>query len=80
LHAWRRCRVAGRTNGHSEVGHLNIGAGRIVKGDLLRISEAIADGTMTKALALLTLIERLRQSGGACHLQMTGISLCGDFV
>ena len=54
--------------GNSEVGHLNIGAGRIVKGDLLRISEAIADGTMTKAPALLTLIERLRQSGGACHL------------
>ena len=54
--------------GNSEVGLLTIGAGRIVKGDLLRISEAIADGTMTKALALLTLIERLRQSGGACHL------------
>jgi hypothetical protein len=36
--------------------------------------------SLTKALALLTLIERLRQSGGACHLQMTGISLCGDFV
>ena len=34
--------------GNSEVGHLNIGAGRIVKGDLLRISEAIADGTMTQ--------------------------------
>ena len=48
--------------GNSEVGHLNIGAGRIVKGDLLRISEAIADGTMTKAPALLTLIERLRRS------------------
>ena len=54
--------------GNSEVGHLNIGAGRIVKGDLLRITEAIADGTITKAPALLTLIERLRQSGGACHL------------
>ena len=54
--------------GNSEVGHLNIGAGRIVKGDLLRITEAIADGTITKAPALLTLIEHLRQSGGACHL------------
>ncbi len=54
--------------GNSEVGHLNIGAGRIVKGDLLRISEAIADGTIAKTPALLKLIERLRQSEGACHL------------
>lgn len=54
--------------GNSEVGHLNIGAGRIVKGDLLRIGDAIADGTITKAPALRSLIERLRQSGGACHL------------
>lgn len=54
--------------GNSEVGHLNIGAGRVVKGDLLRIGDAISDGTISKAPALRSLIERLRQSSGTCHL------------
>jgi len=54
--------------GNSEVGHLNIGAGRIVKQDLPRITDAIASGDIARAPALLNLIERLRQSGGTCHL------------
>jgi len=54
--------------GNSEVGHLNIGAGRIVMQDLPRINEAIATGEIGCAPALLDLIERLRQSGGTCHL------------
>ena len=54
--------------GNSEVGHLNIGAGRIVKQDLPRITDAIATGDIARAPALLNLIERLRQSGGTCHL------------
>lgn len=54
--------------GNSEVGHLNIGAGRVVKGDLLRIGDAIADDTISKAPALRSLIERLKQNGGTCHL------------
>ncbi|HZN29901.1 MAG TPA: 2,3-bisphosphoglycerate-independent phosphoglycerate mutase, partial [Xanthobacteraceae bacterium] len=54
--------------GNSEVGHLNIGAGRLVLQDLPRIGAAIADGEIEKAPALRHLIERLRQSGGICHL------------
>jgi 2,3-bisphosphoglycerate-independent phosphoglycerate mutase len=54
--------------GNSEVGHLNIGAGRIVKQTLQRITDAIADHEIDRAPALRTLIERLRQSGGTCHL------------
>jgi 2,3-bisphosphoglycerate-independent phosphoglycerate mutase len=54
--------------GNSEVGHLNIGAGRVVVQDLPRISDAVASGDIARAPALLNLIERLRQSGGTCHL------------
>src|SRR6266566_7444875 len=54
--------------GNSEVGHLNIGAGRVVMQDLPRISEAVASGQIARAPALLDLIDRLRQSGGTCHL------------
>ncbi len=54
--------------GNSEVGHLNIGAGRVVMQDLPRISDAIATGAVARAPALSDLIARLRQSGGTCHL------------
>jgi 2,3-bisphosphoglycerate-independent phosphoglycerate mutase len=54
--------------GNSEVGHLNIGAGRLVLQDLPRIGEAIDTGELTQAPALTALIERLRQSRGTCHL------------
>ena len=54
--------------GNSEVGHLNIGAGRVVKQTLRRITDAIADHEIDRSPALLGLIERLRQSGGTCHL------------
>src|SRR5262252_4183216 len=54
--------------GNSEVGHLNIGAGRIVMQDLPRISDAIASHDIEKAPALLDLIARLKASGGVCHL------------
>src|ERR1700742_806479 len=54
--------------GNSEVGHLNIGAGRVVKQTLQRITDAIADREIDKAPALQGLIERLRQSGGNRHL------------
>src|SRR5262245_38533430 len=54
--------------GNSEVGHLNIGAGRVVMQDLPRIGNAIADGEIGKANALRTLIERLKGTGGKCHL------------
>src|SRR5579859_3861722 len=54
--------------GNSEVGHLNIGAGRVVVQDLPRIDEAIANGEIRRAPALVNLIEQMRQSGGTCHL------------
>jgi 2,3-bisphosphoglycerate-independent phosphoglycerate mutase len=54
--------------GNSEVGHLNIGAGRVVMQDLPRIGNAVADGSIARNPALGTLIDALRQSGGACHL------------
>ena len=54
--------------GNSEVGHLNIGAGRVVIQDLPRIDKAIASGEIERAPALVTLIEKLKASGGACHL------------
>lgn len=54
--------------GNSEVGHLNLGAGRVVMQDLPRINAAIADGSIAAALEGTGLIERLRQTGGTCHL------------
>jgi 2,3-bisphosphoglycerate-independent phosphoglycerate mutase len=54
--------------GNSEVGHLNIGAGRIVFQHLPRISQAVETGEIGKAPALLELAKRLRRSGGTCHL------------
>jgi 2,3-bisphosphoglycerate-independent phosphoglycerate mutase len=54
--------------GNSEVGHMNIGAGRVVMQDLPRIDGAIADGTLAKNAALQTYIAALKTSGGTCHL------------
>jgi 2,3-bisphosphoglycerate-independent phosphoglycerate mutase len=54
--------------GNSEVGHLNIGAGRVVMQDLPRITHAIADGEIKGAPALADLIKTLKASGGTCHL------------
>jgi 2,3-bisphosphoglycerate-independent phosphoglycerate mutase len=54
--------------GNSEVGHLNIGAGRLVLQDLPRINDAVAAGEIARAPALTALIERLRATGGTCHL------------
>ncbi|MGE0037906.1 MAG: 2,3-bisphosphoglycerate-independent phosphoglycerate mutase [Xanthobacteraceae bacterium] len=54
--------------GNSEVGHLNIGAGRVVMQDLPRIADAIATGEIARAPALVDLIARLKASGGTCHL------------
>ena len=54
--------------GNSEVGHLNIGAGRVVRQELARIGAAIDDGSIAEAPALLNLIDVARRSGGTCHL------------
>lgn len=57
-----------RQMGNSEVGHLNIGAGRVVLQDLPRIDAAIADGSLATNPALVRFIAALRASGGTCHL------------
>ena len=54
--------------GNSEVGHLNIGAGRIVYQDLLRIDRAIADGTFFQNPELNRVMAAVRASGGRLHL------------
>jgi 2,3-bisphosphoglycerate-independent phosphoglycerate mutase len=54
--------------GNSEVGHLNIGAGRVVLQDLVRIGDAIAAGEIARAPVLVELIGKLKESGGTCHL------------
>jgi 2,3-bisphosphoglycerate-independent phosphoglycerate mutase len=55
--------------GNSEVGHLNLGAGAIVKQDLARIDDAIADGSFFEDEALLSACEQARNSPrGRLHL------------
>ncbi len=54
--------------GNSEVGHQNIGAGRVVLQDLPRIDAAVADGNLADNPRLAEFIAKLRSSGGACHL------------
>ncbi len=54
--------------GNSEVGHLNIGAGRVVMQELPRIGRAVADGSLAQAPAMRRLIDTCAARGGACHL------------
>ncbi len=59
--------------GNSEVGHLNLGAGRRVLQDLPRIDQAIADGSLMRNAALLVACRRAARPGGRLHL----VSLVG---
>ncbi|MHB8168631.1 MAG: 2,3-bisphosphoglycerate-independent phosphoglycerate mutase [Thermoleophilia bacterium] len=54
--------------GNSEVGHLNLGAGRTVYQDLTRINLAISDGSFFQNRELLKAFDRSVESGGAVHL------------
>ncbi|HEV2160653.1 MAG TPA: 2,3-bisphosphoglycerate-independent phosphoglycerate mutase [Stellaceae bacterium] len=54
--------------GNSEVGHTNIGAGRVVTQDLPRIDEAIKHGELTRNAALKDLVAAMKRSGGTVHL------------
>ncbi|MEM1360874.1 MAG: 2,3-bisphosphoglycerate-independent phosphoglycerate mutase [Pseudomonadota bacterium] len=54
--------------GNSEVGHTNIGAGRVVAMDLGQIDLAIEDGSFSKTSGLQTFIAKLKDSGGTAHL------------
>ncbi len=54
--------------GNSETGHLNIGAGRIVKEDVIRISDAIADGKFFQNKALLKAIAHVHKNKSNLHI------------
>jgi 2,3-bisphosphoglycerate-independent phosphoglycerate mutase len=54
--------------GNSEVGHTNIGAGRVVAMDLGQIDLAIEDGSFAQNAALLSFIDQLKTTGGTAHL------------
>ncbi|HZH26588.1 MAG TPA: 2,3-bisphosphoglycerate-independent phosphoglycerate mutase [Azospirillaceae bacterium] len=54
--------------GNSEVGHMNLGAGRVVMQDLPRIDTAIEGGELGRNPAVATLVEALKRSGGTCHV------------
>jgi 2,3-bisphosphoglycerate-independent phosphoglycerate mutase len=60
--------------GNSEVGHLNIGAGRIVPQELVRISDAVEDGSLFDNPQLVRICEQVRASNGKLHL----IGLCSE--
>ena len=54
--------------GNSEVGHTNIGAGRIVYQPLMRITNAVRDGSFFKNEALCAAIENCKENGSALHI------------
>jgi 2,3-bisphosphoglycerate-independent phosphoglycerate mutase len=54
--------------GNSEVGHLTIGAGRVVYQDLPKITHAIETGELAQNPALLKFIAEMKESGGTVHL------------
>jgi 2,3-bisphosphoglycerate-independent phosphoglycerate mutase len=60
--------------GNSEVGHLNIGAGRVVPQELVRISDAVEDGSLAANPALVKICQEVRSSNGKLHL----VGLCSD--
>src|ERR1035437_8989106 len=54
--------------GNSEVGHLNIGAGRVVYQELTRVTKSILDGDFFTNPVLLDCIAKVKASGGRLHL------------
>lgn len=54
--------------GNSEVGHLNVGAGRVVHQDIVRISKAVRSGEISSNPTLVEACERLKKTGKAIHL------------
>lgn len=54
--------------GNSEVGHMNLGAGRVVMQDLPRIDQAVKDGSLEQNPVLNELIADLKANGKTCHL------------
>jgi len=60
--------------GNSEVGHLNIGAGRVVPQELVRISDAVDDGSLLTNPALVGVCDQVKANNSKLHL----IGLCSD--
>ena len=60
--------------GNSEVGHLNIGAGRVVPQELVRVSDAIEDGSIYENDAMLEVCQRVRYRNSKLHL----VGLCSE--
>ncbi|WP_204105782.1 MULTISPECIES: 2,3-bisphosphoglycerate-independent phosphoglycerate mutase [Spirulina sp. CCY15215] len=60
--------------GNSEVGHLNLGAGRIVPQELVRISDAVEDRSIQRNPALVEICQKVRKAGTKLHL----FGLCSD--
>lgn len=60
--------------GNSEVGHMNLGAGRIVYQSLTRINKAIKDGSFNTNEAILNAIEHAKKNGKKVHI----LGLCSD--
>ncbi|MGH7589872.1 MAG: 2,3-bisphosphoglycerate-independent phosphoglycerate mutase [Gemmatimonadales bacterium] len=54
--------------GNSEVGHLNLGAGRVVTQDLVRIDRSIASGEFYQLAPLRQLAQQVKKDGGTLHL------------
>ena len=61
--------------GNSEVGHLNIGAGRVVYQDLVKVNRAIADGSIRQNKEIVSAYTYAKQNGKKLHL-MGLVSLC----
>lgn len=60
--------------GNSEVGHLNIGAGRVVPQELVRISDAVEDGSINKNPALVKICQEVLSRNGKLHV----VGLCSE--
>jgi 2,3-bisphosphoglycerate-independent phosphoglycerate mutase len=60
--------------GNSEVGHLNLGAGRIVPQELVRITDAVEDGSILENAPLVSCCDQVRASGSKLHV----VGLCSD--
>ncbi|WGV24940.1 2,3-bisphosphoglycerate-independent phosphoglycerate mutase [Halotia branconii] len=60
--------------GNSEVGHLNIGAGRVVPQELVRISDAVEDGSILQNPALVKICQEVRSRNSKLHL----VGLCSQ--
>ena len=54
--------------GNSEVGHLNLGAGRVVKQDLVVIDESIEDGSFARNKVFLNAANKIAAAGGRAHI------------